>query len=72
MNKPITDIQESNGLISFKFMGGGEAMDIEDIAEDAQSSTIYYTLDGIQVDKPTQSGIYLIKQGNHTRKFLQP
>ena len=72
MNKPITDIQENNGLISFKFMGGGEAMDILDIANDAQSSITYYTIDGIPVEKPTQSGIYIIKQGNHTRKFLQP
>ena len=71
MNKPITDIQESNGLISFKFMGGGEAMDIKDVANDAPSSVTYYTLDGIQVDKPTQSGIYLVKQGDQTRKFLQ-
>ena len=71
MNKPITDIQESDGLISFKFMGGGEVMDIKDVAEDAPSSPIYYTLDGIQVDKPTQSGIYLIKQGNHTRKIIR-
>ena len=31
MNKPITDIRESNGLISFQFMGGSEAMDIKDL-----------------------------------------
>ena len=70
MNKPITDIQESDGLISFKFMGGGTAMDIQDIVDAAPSSPIYYTLDGIQVDKPTQPGIYIIRQDNQTRKFL--
>ena len=72
MNKPITDIQENNGLISFKFMGGGEAMDIQEIDDNSQSLATYYTLDGIQVEKPTQSGIYIIKQGNQTRKIFQP
>ena len=70
LNKPITDIQENDGLISFKFMGGAKELDIQDPTIASQSAT-YYTLDGIQVDKPSQPGIYLIKQGNHTRKFLQ-
>ena len=70
LNKPITDIQENDGLISFKFMGGAKELDIQDLTSSTQSAT-YYTLDGIQVDKPSQPGIYLIKQGNHTRKFLQ-
>jgi M6 family metalloprotease-like protein len=70
MNKPITDIQESNGLISFKFMGGGEAMDIQDVINDVQSSITYYTLDGIPVEKPTQPGIYIEKKDGITRKVL--
>ena len=69
MNKPITDIQESNGLISFKFMGGEEALDIQDVANDTSSSAIYYTLDGVQVEKPTQRGIYLEQRDGITRKF---
>lgn len=31
MNKPITEIEEKNGLISFKFMGGKTAVKLEDI-----------------------------------------
>lgn len=69
MNKPITDIQESDGLISFKFMGGAEVLDIQDITDTTQP-IIYYTLDGIQVEKPTKSGIYIIQQGDQIRKFL--
>lgn len=70
MNKPITEIAEDNGLISFKFMGGDESSDIQYITNGTQSPTTYYTLDGVEVDKPTQPGIYLVKQGNHTRKFI--
>ena len=72
MNKSITDIQETDGLISFKFMGGGEAMDIQETVDGSQSLATYFTLDGIQVEKPTQSGFYIIKQGNQTRKIFQP
>ncbi len=69
MNKPITDIQESNGLISFKFMGGNEAMDIHDLA-DAKLPVTYYTLDGIRVESPQTPGIYLVRQGTQTHKVF--
>lgn len=69
MNKPITNIQESNGLISFQFMGGEEALDIQDLANDTSSAATYFTLDGVQVEKPTQRGIYLEQRDGITRKF---
>lgn len=70
MNKPITDIQENNGLISFKFMGGADAMAIGEIANSPTSTATYYTLNGIQVAKPTQPGIYIVKTGEITRKVV--
>ena len=69
MNKPITDIQENNGLISFKFMGGDEAMDIHDLADDTLPVT-YYTLDGILAENPQKPGVYLVRQGTQTRKVF--
>ncbi len=70
MNKPITDIQENDGLISFKFMGGADAMAIDEIASNPTSAATYYTLNGIQVAKPTQPGIYMVKTGETTRKVV--
>ena len=78
MNKPITDITEQDGLISFKFMGGGDPVAIRDITanpstatDGKQAPTAYYTLQGIKVDAP-QSGIYIIKEGNSSRKIVIP
>ena len=69
MNKPITDITEKDGLISFKFMGG-EALDIQKINSVEQSAVTYYTLSGnILQGRPTTSGIYLMKQGSATKKI---
>ena len=70
MNKPITDIQENGGLISFKFMGGADAMTIGEIASSQTSTATYYTLNGIQVAKPTQPGIYMMKTGETVRKVV--
>ena len=69
MNKPITDIRESNGLISFQFMGGSEAMDIKDVANSTSSSVTFYTLDGVQIEQPTQPGIYIEKKNGTTKKI---
>ena len=69
MNKPITDIRESNGLISFQFMGGSEAMDIKDVANSTSSSVTFYTLDGVQIEQPTQPGIYIEKKNDTTKKI---
>ncbi|MCR5313694.1 MAG: M6 family metalloprotease domain-containing protein [Bacteroidaceae bacterium] len=72
MNKPITDITEENGLISFTFMGGSEEVinAIADIDSDTNSAKKYYTLSGIALDaEPTEPGIYIIRQGTETKKI---
>ena len=47
-----------------------DAAGINDITADATGSeTVYYNLQGIRVNNPT-SGLYIIRQGNTTRKAI--
>lgn len=67
MNKPITNIVESNGLISFDFMGGSfnNAITLPSTSEADRPQ--YYNLQGMPVTHPTQ-GIYLQRTKEGTRK----
>ena len=69
MNKPITDITEENGLISFKFMGGGTNA-VTGINLDNEDKTEYFTLSGTKVAEPKQRGIYLMRQNGVARKIF--
>ena len=51
-------------------MGGADAMTIGEIASSQTSTATYYTLNGIQVAKPTQPGIYMMKTGETVRKVV--
>ena len=69
MNKPITDIQERDGLISFKFMGGGIPDAISSVVSSTPADVTYYTLDGIKLTgQPTTPGLYIEKRNGTTRK----
>lgn len=69
MNKPITDIQERDGLISFKFMGGGIPDAISSVVSSTPADATYYTLDGIKLTgQPTTPGLYIEKRNGTTRK----
>ena len=64
-NKPITDIQEENGIISFKFKGG-DVDGIINITDNAKPDNNYsdkvYTIDGRYIGKTTaglRPGIYI-------------
>ena len=46
------------------------AMTIGEIASSQASTATYYTLNGIQVAKPTQPGIYMMKTGETVRKVV--
>ena len=71
MQKPITDITETNGLISFKFMGGGDtAIAGVPQAEGRAGESIYYRLDGTRIQQPVRPGVYLVRQGETTRKIF--
>lgn len=72
MNKDITDIKESDGLISFQFMGGGEEQnDISSIEKEQTESTEYYNLSGVRISQPTQHGIYIIRKNGNTKKHIK-
>ena len=61
MNKPITNIKESDdGLISFDFMGGDQSA-IRSLSPTlSQGDDIWYTLDGRKLSgQPSTKGIYL-------------
>lgn len=69
MGKPITNIsKDSNGLVSFDFMGGTSA--IEDILPDSNAAELeYYDMQGRKVC-PREGSIYIIrnKKTNKTYK----
>lgn len=71
MNKPITNIQETNGLISFDFMGGAPSVDITSLhTPPSLPPTAYYTLNGTLATKPLKPGIYIVKEEGHIRKVV--
>ncbi|MCH5175226.1 MAG: M6 family metalloprotease domain-containing protein [Prevotellaceae bacterium] len=71
MNKPLTDIAESdNGIISFKFMGGGVDA-IEEVGKDSGSGAAeFFTLSGAMVDCPQESGVYIMRKNGETKKIF--
>jgi hypothetical protein len=69
MNKPITQIKETDGLISFKFMGGTDNAIPSINADGIQTKPEYFTLNGIKVEAPTLPGIYIMRQGNVSKKI---
>lgn len=68
MNKPVSDIMMTNGLISFSFMDGEEETSISTI--DADARVEYFTLNGMKVERPTTSGIYLVRKGDKVLRKL--
>lgn len=68
MNKPITNIEENDGLISFSFMGG-ESTSVANIDTDSADAE-YFTLNGVKVSAPTQRGIYLVKKAGKVQRML--
>ena len=69
MNKPVTDITESNGLISFQFMGGDDTSSIKDVGT-KETEASFFTINGILATPPLKSGIYIKKQEGSTQKVL--
>ena len=35
------------------------------------AKTEYYNMQGMKVDAPTEKGIYIIKQGDYTKKMIK-
>lgn len=71
MNKPITDITESeDGLISFKFRNGGIDIDaIGNIEDTDDGTTEFFTLGGTKVSRPQTSGIFIMRKNGETKKI---
>ncbi|MBQ9361914.1 MAG: M6 family metalloprotease domain-containing protein [Bacteroidaceae bacterium] len=70
MNKPVTEITETDGLISFKFMGGKSNAISSIYGDSSHDKPEYFTLDGIKVERPVSPGIYILRQGSETKKIL--
>lgn len=71
LNKPITDIKETDGFISFTFDGGGDSDAIRDIASHAtanDASPMLFDLTGRRVTHPLGGGLYIL----NGRKVLLP
>ena len=48
-----------------------EATAISHVTTDDGGNVVYFTLDGVRVDKPVKSGIYIVKAGNKTFKVIK-
>jgi M6 family metalloprotease-like protein len=59
MHKPITNISEADGLISFDFMGGS-SVGIDAPSSPTPTQQTYYTLTGTPVATPSAPGIYIV------------
>jgi hypothetical protein len=71
LHKPVTDIKEKDGLISFSFMGGGVEIDctgIADVTTD-NNTTEYFTLSGTKTT-PSNKGVYLVRKNGVTKKVI--
>lgn len=80
LGKPIEYITETNGEISFRFMGGNKEVDaLLEVSENPETVDVY-NLNGIYVrtsnykqwSNGLQRGIYLLRQGKHYRKMITP
>lgn len=69
MNKPITDIEEKNGLISFVFMGGN-ADAIMEMKDDDEGEAEYFTLGGVKTKNPIEKGMYIVKKKDRVQKVF--
>lgn len=70
MNKPITNIREENGLVSFDFMGGGVDASVKGVEMDGEAEAAeYYTMNGVRVARPVEKGIYIERKNNIIKKI---
>ena len=73
LGKPITNIAETNGLISFDFMGGSSNViydAIDDVSAIASAPAVAYDLSGKAVENMSAPGVYVIKSNGSTRKVI--
>lgn len=73
--KIITEYDEDNMVTEKKkytysdFMGINTGINAVTTANNAK--TEYYNMQGMKVDAPTEKGIYIIKQGDYTKKMIK-
>lgn len=63
---PITDIDETDGKISFNVAGGSAGVD--EIIVDNNAETEYYNLQGIKIDKPVRGAVVIERRGSFVKK----
>ncbi len=75
LNKPVTNIKEENGLISFTFMGGGKDLEFNSIISDTSSDepAEYYSISGIRTSKSALSnkGLYIMRKNGVIKKYTK-
>ncbi|MEE0520902.1 MAG: M6 family metalloprotease domain-containing protein [Bacteroidaceae bacterium] len=70
LGKPVTNITESVGFISFDFMGGNpDGMSAPSVS--ATNANIIYNVSGKEVPNMDRHGFYIIKNGSSVRKVVR-
>lgn len=73
LGKPITNITESGGLISFDFKGGSADNvynAIADVSVDASDAAVIYDMSGNVVKDMSVPGVYVVKENGQARKVI--
>ena len=77
VGKPITDIQENDGIISFKILGGvdtdpdpGHETGIDGIAAGNDGEVRYYNLQGVEIMEPEAGTLCIKVSGNKATKVI--
>ncbi|MBD5371444.1 MAG: hypothetical protein HDR80_09950 [Bacteroides sp.] len=66
---PLTDQAEERLSIAEQLRIWKEA-GVEDVAADADSAPVYYTLSGIRVERPAAGELYIVKRGSKVSKEI--
>lgn len=71
LGKPVTEMKiNSDGTASF-WLQKGDPSGVNEIEVVSDSETEYFTLQGVRIDCPAESGIYLMKRGAKTVKIVK-
>lgn len=70
---PITNITETDGVITFDVKGGGEMFTptaVKEIIDEEDAEPEYYTMQGIRIAEPAPGTIVIERKGNSVRKLI--
>lgn len=73
VHSPITDIQETDGVITFKFRGGREGTALPNVKQTEEQVEAIYSLTGAYMGTQKQNlpaGLYLLRTNDSTKKII--